>query len=508
MRRTRFKSARRARAGLGDQIAVLEGFDLSSAEVVQEGGPAALEIAAGGTYSGGSSWEPGIPTLYGHAGLAAMQVDDYIATPEQDFMNFMNSVPITLPPKTKVIDPSGGANYTGGGSFSPGLPLLPSTSGLAGAKMSSLEMKPVANPYAPQTRAPGYQVRRGVIDPSAGANYGGGSSFAPGLPLLPSDVGLAAVMLDQDAQLNLAVRNVAPGFQTRRNVIDPSAGANYSGGSDYAPGLPLLPSSAGLAGCDCGTALEDLAAMDLQARQVAPDVFLRTNVIDPSGGANYTGGGDYAPGLPLITSYSGLAAVTSLDGLDGAGDNAFRNRFVNAAARAVFERVAGAGPMRQLRVKIKTATKAKDVNALQTLGRQLAIARAVRRLLLAMPKGRKLNANEVNLLISSAAVSAAAESTGLSALDGRIAKKIKTKLKKATKAVAKVAKPIVKVVKPFAKIAMTAVGIPPLPYAKLAKTAVKGVKAATQGKPALRRFAQSTARNAMSNVIRGRLGVG
>lgn len=43
-------------------------------------------------------------------------------------------------------------------------------------------------------------------------------------------------------------RQAAANFEIRRNVIDPSEGALYSGGSSYAPGMPLMPSSIGLAG--------------------------------------------------------------------------------------------------------------------------------------------------------------------------------------------------------------------------------------------------------------------
>lgn len=43
-------------------------------------------------------------------------------------------------------------------------------------------------------------------------------------------------------------RRASSNFEVRRDVIDPSEGANYSGGGSYAPGLPLMPSSIGLAG--------------------------------------------------------------------------------------------------------------------------------------------------------------------------------------------------------------------------------------------------------------------
>ena len=45
-------------------------------------------------------------------------------------------------------------------------------------------------------------------------------------------------------------RALIPGVLARRHVLDPSEGANYGGGSDYAPGMPLLASTVGLAGVE------------------------------------------------------------------------------------------------------------------------------------------------------------------------------------------------------------------------------------------------------------------
>jgi hypothetical protein len=196
--------------------------------------------------------------------------------------------------------------------------------------------------------------RMNVLDASAGANYSGGSSFAPGLPLLPSTVGLAAIP------------SVLP---PRFNVIDPSGGANYSGGSSWTGGIPLISSNSGLAasliqggygrdglgrglaanegygraglgqpmaGADndlCGAFAsielgrmdpndgrlgQERARVDQYARMIAPNVLVKTNVIDPSGGANYSGGSSWTGGIPLISSNAGLA------GLDAMGNRSLR----------------------------------------------------------------------------------------------------------------------------------------------------------------------------------------
>jgi len=233
--------------------------------------------------------------------------------------------------KRNMISAANGANYGGGSNYFPGGPLMPSSVGLADFPSS-----------LPQ--------RFNVISPSGGVNYGGGSSYAPGLPLLPSSSGLANDLIDRgygraglgaslinggygraglggtgsavDEDLAAAAESIAvarrldpndgrlgqrrarvdqygrpvrPGVLERTNVLDPSEGANYGGGSDYYPGSPLLPSSGGLAG----------------------DFYRSANVIDPSGGANYSGGSDYYPGAPLLPSSAGLAGCAC--GMSGFG---------------------------------------------------------------------------------------------------------------------------------------------------------------------------------------------
>jgi hypothetical protein len=188
--------------------------------------------------------------------------------------------------------------------------------------------------------------RRNVIDPSSGANYSGGSNYAPGLPLMPSSVGLA---------------NLPSVLPPRRHVIDPSGGANYSGGSSYSPGLPLLPSSSGLAAAAFGNAAGGYVDQDLAgafngfeaARSpdgvpLMPGVIARQNVIDPSGGANYSGGSSYAPGLPLMPSTIGLA------GLDHLADSVFLKR-LPAKARAAFKKFAGRDKVKKLAGKVRIA---------------------------------------------------------------------------------------------------------------------------------------------------------
>ncbi len=184
--------------------------------------------------------------------------------------------------RTNVIDPSGGANLTGGSNWAPRMPLMPSSIGLAGFGALPGMLPP----------------RIGVIDPSGGANFTGGSNWSARMPLLPSNAGLAGgeygraglgqgdygraglgrfagglsdadlltaaetvaqqQMLDQSdgrvgqyrAQPTQYADQIARGVLRRRDVLDPSEGANYSGGSNWTARMPLTPSNAGLAGLD------------------------------------------------------------------------------------------------------------------------------------------------------------------------------------------------------------------------------------------------------------------
>jgi hypothetical protein len=222
---------------------------------------------------------------------------------------------------------------------------------------------------------PGYQSRVNVIDPSEGANYGGGSDYYPGSPLVTSNSGLAGA--DDD---------LMRGYMSRTNVIDPSEGANYGGGSDYYPGGPLTPSNAGLAGCYEGCGLNDIDrayGSTMEAAPVSsPNYRSRVNVIDPSEGANYTGGSDYSPGMPLITSNSGLA------GLDAVSDKFFAKRLF-ANQRPAFKRLASKVRIEDLKSRY-AHLKAARARGWKTTPQQDAYFRSIQNALL---QARTLRAN-------------------------------------------------------------------------------------------------------------------
>lgn len=244
----------------------------------------------------------------------------------------------------------------------------------------------------------GVTMRRNVIDPSDGANYGGGSSFAPGLPLMPSTVGLAgcAGCGSADSDLSGVFAALDPNVTQRRNVIDPSGGANYGGGSSFAPGLPLMPSTVGLADMDPVM----LAYMNAGP---GPNVVSQRNVVDPSHGANYTGGSSFAPGMPLMVSSAGLAELNVADPLDNTND-----RFKALAPDAVplFKRVAGKQKLVELRQHMRLARARGHASDLARYTRQFAIVRKIRRTVASA--GRPISAQTLDALVKNIAGSVAA----------------------------------------------------------------------------------------------------
>jgi hypothetical protein len=285
---------------------------------------------------------------------------------------------------------------------------------LDGLELGGLDISP-AQSEAASVQASNVRIRKNVIDASSGANYSGGSSFPDSgrIPLMPSTVGLA------DADL-LAYQKTVSVLPPRRNVIDPSMGANYGGGSSFpdSGGTPLLPSNAGLAGCvgGCyaGVPLGELDAyfgtsLSVQGRE---NVRIRKNVIDASSGANYSGGSSFPDSgrIPLMPSTVGLAGLNAVDVTDEANDEMLlaglgfvstnplrfkRSRFVQAfrqkAGRKRLKRLKGAAQKIQKAYRgMSPAQRQAAIRKLSMLGSELARIRAMRRSLLAKLTGRPL----------------------------------------------------------------------------------------------------------------------
>lgn len=269
--------------------------------------------------------------------------------------------------RTGMVSASGGQNYGGGSNYAPRLPLMPSSVGLAGGDADAL-------------------IRGGYGRAGLGADLIEGGYGRAGLGMTNSSVDedLAGAMEametarasnDQDGRIGQSRakvdeygRPIMPGVLERSNVLDASGGANYSGGSNHAPRLPLMPSSVGLAGLG-------------NIPSVLPT---RKHVIDYSGGALYSGGSNYAPGLPMMPSSVGLA------GLDAASDKAvgMDERTMGKQGAKAAKKVAGRARIKQLKSKAKAIMKmlpkargqkrAKLERALSMVMAQLEQARAIR----------------------------------------------------------------------------------------------------------------------------------
>jgi hypothetical protein len=243
----------------------------------------------------------------------------------------------------------------------------------------------------------GYRSRVNVLDPTEGANYTGGSDWSPGMPLVMSNAGLADADLAAFA-VQTGMPRPAGEQRPRFNVLDPSEGADYTGGSNWTAGMPLVLSNAGLAEDRYSDGTYD--GMPLSADfdehygstmdTLEGNFSSRVNVLDPTEGANYTGGSDWTPGMPLVMSNAGLA------GLDAVSDDALRKaatRMVGAVRAGSMIRAVGQTPMRAVKSRIlkiqsflqsprgraaSAQVKQRLVNRMQMLGQNLRNQRMTR----------------------------------------------------------------------------------------------------------------------------------
>lgn len=280
--------------GLGEQIAVLDGL---------------------------SALDPND----GRLGQQRARVDEYARAVMPGVLSRMN-----------VLDASGGGNYSGGGAYVPGLPLLPSTVGLAGLRgFRGLRGVPSVLPN-----------KMNVIDPGGGALYTGGSSWTPGMPLIASSSGLAAAIIDGGygrAGLGAPLINGGygrAGLGTTLTAVD----EDLAGAAEAMEVGRKIDANDGRLG-------QRPAAVDEYGRPIMPGVLARSNVLDPSEGANYSGGSSYAPGVPLIASTIGLAGLAGrIRDLDGLADDAI-------GMPPALKKVAGRARVAQLKGKVQAIAK-------------------------------------------------------------------------------------------------------------------------------------------------------
>lgn len=308
------------RSAFGEQIAVLDGFE-----------------------EGSSSIDYDTSAMDGRIGQARADAA------YRSRVTARGPAGITATSRMNVLDASAGANYSGGSSFAPGLPLLPSTVGLAAI--------------------PGVLPERfNVINPSQGANYSGGSSWTGGIPLVSSNSGLASPLVSGGyGKEGLGrMRRGLRGFAANEGYGRAGLGrATVNEGYGRAGlGQPMAGADNDLCGAFASIELgrldpndgrlgQERSRVDQYARLIAPNVLVKTNVIDPSGGANYSGGSSWTGGIPLISSNAGLA------GLDIMGNRSLRTAIakikrsgMNVNADTAVATV-GKGPLDQLKAHAK-----------------------------------------------------------------------------------------------------------------------------------------------------------
>lgn len=122
-----------------------------------------------------------------------------------------------------------------------------------------------------------------------------------------ANAGNLAALLSEAEDYKLM--GASPTFEVT-STIDPSEGANYSGGASYSPGLPLLPSNAGLAGYRGGLRESSFGAMTYEeAMRYSPaPMTQRINALQAGAGRSFEGLGASGSFNPMFW-YLGAAAL-------------------------------------------------------------------------------------------------------------------------------------------------------------------------------------------------------
>lgn len=308
-------------------------------------------------------------------GLDVSTVDGRIGRTPATGAEYAKKVAHNLEFRQKVVDPSEGALYSGGSSYAAGIPLLPSTVGLAAADADLIQ---------------GGYGRAGLGDSRALIEGGYGRAGLglgyQGVPLEATDQAFGSSISIDDGRIGRKpatgaeyAHQVSSQMEIRQHVLDPSEGANYGGAANWpdSGGLPLLPSTIGLADADL-----------LNYSRVNSVLPPRKGVIDPGGGALYSGGSSYTPSIPLLPSSAGLAELNAVDMMDRVSDKAFKAR-LQPVQKQAFERVAGQRKLKMLQGKadkIKRAWKnmtpaqrARAKGALAQVGTEIGRIRRIRR---------------------------------------------------------------------------------------------------------------------------------
>jgi hypothetical protein len=343
-----------------------------------------IDASAGANYSGGSSWPGDLPLTPSNAGLAG-EMDTFaknIAVPMEALLlqRYLVAIGVKLTPdgvwgKASEDAMARFSQQMDGGEFISNLAdVKVAISPFARGRMVLIKKPEVlfkiinmmkdkarrgeALAGMPRHRIPGYYDRGAVIDASAGANYSGGSSWPGNLPLTPSNAGLAGFAGTGRASSPEGDDNDLIGYYNRGQVIDASAGANYSGGSSWPGNLPLTPSNAGLADY--------------------PGYYkVKGSVIDASAGANYSGGSSWPGNLPLTPSNAGLAGLGAMVPSDNVSDAAFKRKLYGNQI-STFCRLCARDRVLAMKRAGMMALRAGNRSKAELIGRKLVGMRALR----------------------------------------------------------------------------------------------------------------------------------
>ena len=162
---------------------------------------------------------------------------------------------------------------------------------------------------------PGVLPMRRTVAPSNG--YSGGASWTGGMPLLPSNAGLANALIDGGyGRAGLGAALIDGGYG-RAGLGSTGTAAD----EDLAAAAEAVAVARQLDPAD-GRTGQYRPRIDEYGRRIAPGVLERSNVIDPSEGGNYGGGSSWEPGIPLTPSNAGLARFRRLPQLARQGPGA------------------------------------------------------------------------------------------------------------------------------------------------------------------------------------------
>ena len=240
--------------GLGDSIAILEGFEASSMDVSPDAADGRIGQVRAGIEGYFGSYDPSPDDADGRIGQTRSFPNQY-ATP----------IAPNVLRKINMIQASNGANYAGGSSWYPGAPTMPAAIGLAGLGS--------ARGYG----GAGLGAARGYGSAGLGSarGYGGaGLGCGPACTGSMADADLASAFESYDvspddadgrigqtrAFSNQYATPIMPGVLRKTDMIQASNGANYAGGSSFYPGAPTMPASIGLA--EGPDHLDDLGSQD------------------------------------------------------------------------------------------------------------------------------------------------------------------------------------------------------------------------------------------------------